>query len=738
MKLNRVLYCVLAFILLVVSCNNDHINESKEDKGDYVRLNLTSGCGYSAATDDSEITRAGILDDKKGEGDLALQWESVGINSTGTGKIAFFISDSQNPIYGRASLQGGSSNNGAAYSGLAVIPHKDDAHHADFQTVNYYLQDDLYKARYCYAVSGNAEISEDATNKVHLCHLQMPGTFVQASNQDPAFLRDYMFMYASTGYKLENTVLEFKHIPAVFRFIVSNSKREEILLQEASIALSDASGSEEAFVASTYADLAFNWADGDAGVTFSNNGYSRISVNAANGTFLKSGEKYTAYLAALPLPDNSAFKGKCLNFNIKFNDNEVLAFQLEGEELSGINGSGIYNWKGGKSYTIRVNVEDDDQVTGEIVAGNCIEVTAKSPGTYTLVYEKADGQILVNYAAICSIPVDSIARYEEFIDVNTAPDEAAAIGIYNSAGERMGSIELAGIVQGIAEKPLYTYGLLSDVHIGRSGINAEEDFRIAIEFFNAHGVDFTCICGDITNNGKESEFKIYQEIAATAKNPVYTTTGNHDCVNGGTNNINEDCWTKYTGHPLFFEKTVEIDGGAKDHFLFFGMKRYNYGAAYNDTSIAWLKGKLKEYKDERCFIVTHMFFPERAGNMNNVYPSGNWLRGEQLTLLENLCDSYPNTVWFSGHSHWEWELQKYQDRANIYRAYNDGKAASGWCVHVSSCGVPISSNGTSRVDDMLGSEGAIVKVYKDYIDIAGVDFTIGKFLPIATYRLGTN
>ena len=65
----------------------------------------------------------------------------------------------------------------------------------------------------------------------------------------------------------------------------------------------------------------------------------------------------------------------------------------------------------------------------------------------------------------------------------------------------------------------------------------------------------------------------------------------------------------------------------------------------------------EEYKDERCFIITHLFFPDRAGNLNDIYPSGNWLRGAQLESLKKLCDTYHNTIWFSGHSHWEWQLQ---------------------------------------------------------------------------------
>jgi hypothetical protein len=51
--------------------------------------------------------------------------------------------------------------------------------------------------------------------------------------------------------------------------------------------------------------------------------------------------------------------------------------------------------------------------------------------------------------------------------------------------------------------------------------------------------------------------------------------------------------------------------------------------------------------------------------------------------------------------------------------------------------VPITSNGTSREDNASGSEGAIVEVYEDHVDLLGIDFKSGKYLPIATYRLET-
>ena len=318
--------------------------------------------------------------------------------------------------------------------------------------------------------------------------------------------------------------------------------------------------------------------------------------------------------------------------------------------------------------------------------------------------------------------------------VNVAPREAKAIGIYNSVGEHWGTIQLAEFKPDYTETPMYSFGVLSDVHIGRSGVNAEEDFERALTFFGEAGATMTCICGDITQDGNDSQLKRYQEIASLSEIPVYTTTGNHDCTYSG---IDISRWTQYTDQPLVFEQSVEREDGNTDHFLFFGMSIWNFSNAYTAENIAWLESKLEEYRNERSFVFTHLFFPDRAGNLNSIYPSGNWLSGLQLARLRNMCDRYINSMWFSGHSHWEWQLQKYQDRANLYRKLSGGEPQSGWCVHIPSCGIPITSDGASRNDNASGSEGAILQVYKDHVDLIGVDFRSGKYLPIATYRLDT-
>ena len=734
MNIKKILFGVLGLAVVATSCTpSEPIDDTEKIPTieEYVRLNFFSGCGYNAATDDVEATRAAVWDDTQGSGSFTLKWESVDIDSDKTAELALILTDGESPILGKsAATSEAEDNQEATYSGMSVPPREGDAHHADFQTVSYYSAADLDSAKYCYAVAGDAMIIDDYSNGQHICNFEMPSTFTQTASQDPRFLRDYMYMYASTTYKPNRTVLDFNYVPATFRFVVTNLTDGTISFKEASVSVAD---DPEALVASDLATLTLNWADGATDLTFEESGHKKVSVIASSGASLTKGEVYTAYAMAMPLSTADALKGKTLNFSVKRDTVEQVAFQLKDSDLAELNGGDVYNWIGGKSYTVRIYIKEDGKATGEILDGNVIEVATNKSGRYTLMYEGVDGMPLAEYASICTIPVSELAYYEDFIDVNIAPREAKNIGVYNSAGERQGTIQLSDFRPDFSEGPLYSFGLLSDVHIGRPEINPEADFERALEFFNAKGVEMTCICGDITQNGTEAELKSYKDVTVIAEAPVYTTTGNHDCMYSG---INVALWTKYTGQPLVFEQTVE-KGGKVDHFLFLGMSVWNFSSAYLESSLVWLEDKLEEYKHERCFIITHLFFPDRAGNLNNIYPSGNWLTGAQLKRLRGLCDKYLNTLWFSGHSHWEWQLQKYQDRANIYRSYEDNRPTSGWCVHVPSCGVPITSNGSSRVDNTSGSEGAVVQVYENHIDILGIDLKTGKYLPIATYRLNT-
>lgn len=388
-----------------------------------------------------------------------------------------------------------------------------------------------------------------------------------------------------------------------------------------------------------------------------------------------------------------------------------------------------------------------DKLVGEIDTENTISLIKSMVGfngTYTLKYEDKQRIPLENFVDICTLTLtNNDAYYEDLIDVNIPPYLAESIGVYDSNNIRVGYISLNGFKPTFGER-LYRVGLLSDVH-DYEGSTAEpsDDFRRALNLFNnKEDVEMTCICGDISQNGTESEFNMYKTdiTVQSPDTPVYTTTGNHDCGNSGKS-VNISLWEQYTNCPIVFEISKTLSNGKTDHFLFLGMTTYSLGSSgkpYTNENISWLESKLKEYKNERCFIFTHLFFSDKAGNLNDIYPSANWLQGEQYIKLNNLCNKFVNSIWFSGHSHWKWALQKYQDRANIYRTYDtDGRPECGWCVHVPSCASPMDSDGSSRVEKPLESEGGVIDVYENYIDIRAIDLKNQKYLPIGTYRLNT-
>ena len=353
--------------------------------------------------------------------------------------------------------------------------------------------------------------------------------------------------------------------------------------------------------------------------------------------------------------------------------------------------------------------------------------------------------------------------YQDFIKTNIAPFAASQIGVYDSAGNRVGSIPLGDFKPAYGER-LYRFGLISDVHNETNQADEnQDDIRNALSFFNEkESVEFTVICGDLTQTSYSSgsltsEMTLYQaNVAAASPNtPVYPTTGNHDCPS--SSNVDIDTFKSYAGITNLFTsdatysyevtKTHTTSEGTTitDHFLFLGMRRYEFTSnTYLDADITWLGNKLEEYKNDRCFIITHMFFPDASGNFKSIYPSGNWLSGTQLNNLKTLRTNYPRAIWFSGHSHWKWYLQKYEDHANIWPTTNNGRS-SAWTVHVPSCASPIDSDGVSSRVSMVGqSEGAIVDVYENYIDIRAIEFKgaddsnyVTRYLPIGQYRLET-
>lgn len=321
------------------------------------------------------------------------------------------------------------------------------------------------------------------------------------------------------------------------------------------------------------------------------------------------------------------------------------------------------------------------------------------------------------------------AKYKYFINLNKAPINASKIGVYNSSGERVGGITIPQSskidLDSLGEKQ-YTFGCVSDIHLQDD--TAMDDFKKALTYFNENeNVDFTCICGDLTKKGLESELQDFKEYVETysPNTPVYAISGNHEGFNSDILSILE----KYTGRPLYYSMNYK-----DDVFVFCGVKASKEGELFTTEELQWLYETLEENRNKRVFLFQHVRPQDTSGNAYQIYSYDIWGGNEQI-IFESLVKHYRNVILFHGHSHLKFYLQYGVSTANI------DTDLGMYSIHIPSLAVPRDGDITganSKVALYAESEGYVIDVYEKGIVLRGRDFVSGKFIPIATYQLDTN
>lgn len=323
-----------------------------------------------------------------------------------------------------------------------------------------------------------------------------------------------------------------------------------------------------------------------------------------------------------------------------------------------------------------------------------------------------------------------ISKYEDFISENAAPYAANKIGVYRQkTGKKVGSFLLQNLRLPNLGNKLYSFGALSDVHLQYN--TAQEDFQRALTFLNnSEEVDFICICGDLTDDGKDDDFETYVEYvdAYSPNTPVYECTGNHDAYD---NLIGFDKMKPYTGHDLYYTFAQ-----GDDLFIMFGTQFYDTKGQeikpFSKESLQWLYETLEANRNKRVFLFQHYLRFDGSGKPYSPDPTGDVLRWcTEGTVFKSLMEHYTNVVWFHGHSHTKFDCQEDCDYANYDRMHGCHS------VHIPSLAVPRDYENDAYVTKYAESEGYVVDVYQNHIVLRGRDFVKEKFLPIATYCLDT-
>lgn len=285
----------------------------------------------------------------------------------------------------------------------------------------------------------------------------------------------------------------------------------------------------------------------------------------------------------------------------------------------------------------------------------------------------------------------------------------------------------------IANTPLYRFAVISDVHVylpESDWGDAAKDIERLFSQARNEGIDFIACCGDLTyNNTTEELDNLKTSISKfnTTSIPFYSCKGNHDCMNVS---LDDTSWKKYVGHPRNF-----VIHKQSDVFIFVSQDFDSPSTGFTSETLTWFTNQLETYKNNRCFVFIHYPFTDTCGNTNDLYTGKLLSKTEDNgSVLWTLAQQYPNTIWFSGHTHLQLSLNNIDSEANIYWRPQTAKL-----VHVPSLATPRGDDDGDGVINAYNanSECYFIDVYADHIVIRGRDVINNKYYDTIQYILPT-
>lgn len=329
-------------------------------------------------------------------------------------------------------------------------------------------------------------------------------------------------------------------------------------------------------------------------------------------------------------------------------------------------------------------------------------------------------------------------KYTHFIKQNTAPQGAKQIGVYDDKGNRVFGIPLGNLSFSNVGEKLYSFGLLSDLHVDGIGMNGTY-LSEAMTFFENQGCAFCCHAGDITNIGfwyNSTDTEMYLQQMAEFKSvieahpslPMHGICGNHESYNKSImDNLAE--LKVYTKRDLYYTYTH-----GNDAFIFIGQPSgtpYAFGKRQEwIKELQWLYETLEANRDKRCFVFEHLTLSDDSGNPNNIH-NAYW--GDLENTLVNVMKHYKNAMLFHGHSHLD-----FKEQVNFsYSNYSTKKGFKSISIP-SSGGSRITVDGAlQRVNKPELRSGYIVDVYENCVVLKGYYFQNFEVVPIAQYCIDT-
>lgn len=369
------------------------------------------------------------------------------------------------------------------------------------------------------------------------------------------------------------------------------------------------------------------------------------------------------------------------------------------------------------------NIYNEGKINGKIIS--FVEPSKEfkinnNSNKYLTYYYANNNNILNNYTSIFEL--DASKSFDKINELNVAPSEATKIIGKDNSENIISEINIPSVLDKKIGNLQYKVGVISDIHIDAYEDDygdSQNDFINALNLYKSNNVDFIVVNGDLVNEGYEVDYQKYVEIINNYSNgiPIKTIRGNHECYFDGGYDANNTRYETYIGQPNYYEFIKN-----NDIYLFLSCMKEN-GNNLTSEQTTWLSQKLEQYKNNRVFLFTHYPYGE-VGSIGNIIDKTQMSNPQFLNLIKQ----YKSIVYFSGHSHTNFEAQTLNKNANI-------KKAEDICnrVHISSLARPRIWNGNELVNSPEGSQGYLMEVYDNGILLKGYDFANQKYIAIAQY-----
>ncbi|MDQ0889529.1 Icc protein [Paenibacillus sp. V4I9] len=275
--------------------------------------------------------------------------------------------------------------------------------------------------------------------------------------------------------------------------------------------------------------------------------------------------------------------------------------------------------------------------------------------------------------------------------------------------------------EGQDEKPRVKFIVITDTHVEDDieGVHSQNLIQ-ALQDIRATSPDSLGIMhiGDVTNNGKQKEFETMTQIFndhIEGLPPIYFTYGNHDVR-----------WADFDSQMSYFTTSTGIDKKYYDFwmndylFIFLGTEKGLKDSSYlSETQLKWLDLKLSEHDEAHkpSFIFVHQPLKNTVSGSQNKF---GWHGIRQDKELKTILAKHPQTIVFTGHTHWELGSADTMYNSKYATMFNAASTAYLW---------------TDEDVEKAGSQGYFVEVYDHKVVVKGRDFLAKTWIEDATFSI---